>query len=81
MSAICGNVYPVAPEMAIHSRAKGPGGRTKSERSPVSMNQHWGHPACCGDRSYTASGSGFAFLQAQAEGRADELIDPDPDLE
>ena len=76
MSAICGNVYPVAPEMAIHSRAKGPGGRTKSERSPVSMNQYWGHPACCGDRAYSA-GSGFEYLQALEEGTEDELSEPE----
>ena len=83
MRAICGNVFPAAPEIAIHRSAQGPvlGKKKKKERTPFSMQQHWGHPACCGDRAYTASGSGFAFLQAQAEGRMDELVDPDPDLE
>ena len=70
LSAICGNVRPIAPEASIHNRAKGPGGRTE-EHSPASMRQPWGHAAACGDRAGTAPGSAIAQIQALETGAWD----------
>ncbi len=75
LSDICGNVKPIAPEASMHARAKGPGGMTE-EHSPVSMFQHWGHQAACGDRAYTAGGSAFEQILALETGAQDELVEP-----
>ena len=75
LSSICGNVNPIAPEADIHTRVKGPGGRTE-EHSPASMCQPWGHPAACGDRAHSACGSAFEQIQEVETGASpDELLE------